>query len=71
MGIFGSVARNEQRADSDIDVYLEGNAQGLLTMVHIKNDLEELFKQKVDLVRLRNRMNPFLKEQIMKEGVYV
>ncbi len=51
MGIFGSIARNEQHAESDVDVYLEGDVLSLLTMVHIKNDLEELFKQKVNLVR--------------------
>lgn len=71
MGIFGSVARGEQKDDSDIDIYIEGEAQGLFTMARIKNELEELFGCKVDLIRLRDRMNSFLKQRILKEGIYV
>lgn len=71
MGIFGSVARGEQKEGSDVDVYLEGEPQSLLTMVRIKNELEELFDCKVDLIRLRDRMNTFLKQRILEEGIYV
>lgn len=71
MGIFGSVARGEQKEGSDVDVYLEGEPQSLLTMVRIKNELEELFDCKVDLIRLRDRMNIFLKQRILEEGIYV
>lgn len=71
MGIFGSVARGEQKEGSDIDIYIEGEAQSLFTMAHIKNELEELFGCKVDLIRLRDRMNSFLKQRILNEGIYV
>lgn len=71
MGIFGSVARGEQKRDSDIDIYMEGEPQSLLTMAHIKNELEILFGCRVDLVRLRQRMNTFLKKRILEEGIYV
>lgn len=71
IGILGSVARGEQREGSDVDVYLEGEPQSLLTMVRIKNELEELFGCKVDLIRLRDRMNIFLKQRILEEGIYV
>ncbi len=37
----------------------------------IKNDLEELLGCSVDLVRLRDKMDDFLKQRIMKEGIYV
>ena len=71
MGIFGSVARGEQKEGSDIDIYIEGEPQSLLTMAHIKGELETLFECKVDLIRLRERMNAFLKRRIMEEGIYV
>lgn len=52
MGIFGSVARGEQRADSDVDVVIEGEAQTLFTVACIKRELEELFGLPVDVVRI-------------------
>lgn len=71
MGVFGSVARGEQREDSDVDVYIEGELKGLFALAGIKNELEELLGCQVDIVRLRDRMDTFLKKRIQKEGVYV
>jgi predicted nucleotidyltransferase len=71
LGLFGSVARGEQRDDSDLDIYIEGEPQSLFTMSHLKNELQELLECKVDVVRLRDRMNSLLKKRIEKEGIYV
>lgn len=71
MGIFGSVARGDQKEESDVDVYLEGEPQSLFTMARIKYELEDLFGCKVDIVRLRTTMNQFLKQRILQEGIYV
>ena len=38
IGIFGSVARNEQTEDSDVDVCVEMKKPDLFTMVHIKEE---------------------------------
>ncbi|MCW4073877.1 nucleotidyltransferase family protein [Segatella copri] len=70
IGIFGSVARNEQTEDSDVDVCVEMNKPDLFTMVHIKEELQELFGKPVDIVRLRNNMNPMLLKQIKRDGIY-
>ena len=70
MGIFGSVARDEAGEESDVDVVVEMPAD-LFAMVHIKEQLEEAFDQPVDLVRYRDRMNPFLKKRIERDAVYV
>ena len=70
IGIFGSVARNEQTEDSDVDVCVEMKKPDLFTMVHIKEELQELFGKPVDIVRLRNNMNPMLLKQIKKDGIY-
>ena len=57
MGIFGSVAR--------------GQLHGFFALAGIKQELEELLGCKVDIVRLRDRMDSFLRERIQREGIYV
>lgn len=71
MGVFGSVARGEQHEDSDVDVYIEGELKGLFALAGVKNELEELLGCQVDIIRLRDRMDAFLKKRIQKEGIYV
>jgi len=44
IGIFGSLARNEIREDSDVDVVLEMRVPDLFFMVHIKEALEKRLK---------------------------
>lgn len=70
IGIFGSVARNEQTENSDIDVCIEMQKPDLFYMVHIKDELQELFGKSVDIVRIRKNMNPMLLKQINKDSVY-
>jgi predicted nucleotidyltransferase len=40
-------------------------------MVHVKESLEKELRCPVDIVRYRERMNPFLKSRIEKEALYV
>ncbi len=70
IGIFGSVARNEQTEDSDVDVCVEIKNPDLFVLVHIKDDLQNLFGKSVDIVRLRDNMNPMLLKQIQRDGIY-
>ncbi len=71
MGIFGSTAREEQVEGSDVDIYYEGELSGLFALSHLKNELEELLGCKVDIVRLRDRMNHLLRKRIEQDGVYI
>ena len=71
LGVFGSVARGEQKDGSDVDVCYEGNALSLLTMDMFQSELEALLGSKVDAVRVRSNMNPVLLNRIRKEGMYV
>lgn len=71
MGIFGSVARREQTDNSDVDIYIEGTLHGMFAMGSIKSELEELLGTSVDLVRIREGINPMLLSKIKEEGIYV
>lgn len=71
IGIFGSVARDDASEASDVDIVYEMSKPNLFTVVHLKDELENILHCTVDLVRYRERMNPFLKKRIEKDGVYV
>ncbi len=70
IGVFGSIARGQERTDSDLDVCIETKTPNPFIIVYIKEDLERLFNRRVDIVRLRKTMNAFLKERIEKEAMY-
>jgi uncharacterized protein len=71
LGIFGSVAREEEMETSDVDVVVTMREPNLFTLVHVREDLEEALHEHVDIVHYRERMNPFLKQRIDQEGIYV
>jgi predicted nucleotidyltransferase len=54
-----------------VDVVVELERPDLLLLVGIKQELEELLQRPVDVVRYRERMNPFLKKRILRDAVYV
>lgn len=68
--IFGSVSRNEQNDGSDIDVCVDMEPK-IFMMVRLKRFLEDLLQCSVDVVRIHKHMNPFLLEEINKDGIYV
>ena len=71
LGLFGSTARNEANPISDIDICIKTQKADLFELVHIKQELEELLLIPIDIVRVRDKMNPFLKSRIEKEAIYV
>ncbi len=70
IGIFGSVARDSFKDQSDIDVVVELGNPDLFNLIGIKQELEERFHCPVDVVRYRDKMNGFLKHRIDQEAVY-
>ena len=68
--IFGSGSRNEQNDGSDIDVCVDMEPK-IYMMVRLKRFLEDLLQCSVDVVRIHKHMNPFLLEEINKDGIYV
>jgi len=71
LGLFGSVARDTAKEDSDIDIVVQLKEPNLLTLSRIRMELEERLQRPVDLVSYRERMNAFLKNRIQKEACYV
>ena len=71
LGIFGSYARGQAQEDSDVDVVFETSEPNLFRTSRMKQELEELLVRRVDVVRLRERMNPRLKQRILREARYV
>lgn len=69
--IFGSVARGEQTEDSDVDVCVDLEVPSIFSLVHIKEELRQLFGCDVDVVRFRQDMDTLLKHDILEEGIYV
>lgn len=71
MALFGSVAREEQREDSDIDIAYEGQAN-LFYRIRMKMDLEKLLGCKIDLIRLREDIvGTIFGDGISKDMIYV
>ena len=71
LGIFGSVARQENTEDSDIDIVVEVEKPTLSLMYELKEMLKSLFKCEVDLVRFRSTLRPLFKSNILIDVVYV
>ena len=69
IGLFGSYARDEATESSDIDIFVQMHPK-LLDMIAIKQYIEEDLHQKVDIVRLGDKMNPYLKKRILRDGIY-
>jgi len=71
IGVFGSIARNQAGKDSDVDICVKTQTPNPFALVHIKEEIEGRIHRPVDIVRVREKMNPFLKSRIEEEGVYV
>lgn len=68
--LFGSVARDEQKEMSDVDVCVE-MSPNLYLFVELGMFLEELLGCHVDVIRMHRNMNAFLKKEIEKDGICV
>jgi predicted nucleotidyltransferase len=72
LGIFGSIARDEHHAESDIDLLVEFQ-KGTKTFdnfIHLVFFLEDLLGRKVELVTT-DSLSPYIGPRILKEVEYV
>ena len=69
--IFGSIARNETKRRSDLDLLVKlPKDASLLDLIGLKLDLEEKLSKQVDLVEY-GALHPLLKEKILREQISI
>ncbi len=69
IGLFASYARNEAKADSDIDIFVQMKPS-LFKLVGLKQQIEEDLKKKVDIIRKHKHIKPILLKMIEKDIHY-
>lgn len=62
LAVFGSYARNEQRAESDVDILVTIDQPLGLKFVDLALELENILQEKVDLVSSRGIKSRYLAE---------
>ena len=66
--VFGSVARGDDRAQSDVDLLVDMDPdRSLLDMVGLGQDLEELLDRRVDVLTGAS-LHPALRDRILAES---
>lgn len=67
--VFGSMARGEERPESDLDIIVEmEKGSSLLDIIAIKQDIEELLGRKVDVVTEAS-ISPYIRNTVLREAV--
>jgi hypothetical protein len=69
LGLFGSVARGEGTASSDLDFIVEFDRNTFDAYMGLKEFLESLFGCPVDLV-LAHTLKPRLREPVLRETIH-
>jgi predicted nucleotidyltransferase len=70
--LFGSVARGDNRPDSDIDILVEFDPAARVTIfdyVGLKNYIASLFEGRVDVID-REALKPYLRRPPVRDAVY-
>ncbi len=71
LAFFGSAARDEARADSDVDILVEFEQPGKFAQyMDLKFYLETVLNCKVDLVTSK-ALKPRVRSEVEKEAIYV
>jgi len=69
--LFGSYARGEQTADSDIDILIQPDKSvGLFKLSGMHLDLQELLNLEVDLVTVKG-LRPFARESADRDKILI
>ena len=67
--VFGSRARGDHAADSDLDLLVGLDPKrSLLDLIAIQQDLEDLLGCKVDVVT-ENGLSPYIRERVLAEAL--
>ena len=71
IGVFGSVARDEQTDESDIDLLVEFSAPvGFVTFMRVEHFLLDRLGKRVDLVT-PDTLKPVIRQDVLAEVIYI
>jgi predicted nucleotidyltransferase len=73
LALFGSILRDDFRADSDVDILVEFEAEsqvGYLQFFRLQNELSKLFGREVDLFT-PNSLKPFARETTLQSKTVI
>ncbi len=70
IGLFGSFAKGEQTADSDIDILVELKEPRFDWLAGLKIYLEQSFEKKIELVRKSNLLKSRFIRRVEKDIIY-
>ncbi|MDX2153592.1 MAG: nucleotidyltransferase family protein [Bryobacteraceae bacterium] len=69
--VFGSFARGDNTANSDLDLLVELKpGRSLLDLVAIKQDLQDVFGRRVDVATERS-LSPYFRDTVREEAVTI
>jgi predicted nucleotidyltransferase len=69
LAIFGSFVRGQQKRESDSDMTIgfdRNKPKSLLDLIHVENELSEIFKRKVDR-GIFSSINPYIIDEVNRE----
>ncbi len=68
--LFGSVARGDNRPDSDIDLLVDMPSK-IFVLSALHEYLEKILQSSVDLIRRHSRLSPAFLTQISRDGIKI
>lgn len=69
--VFGSVARGEERKNSDLDLLIDPpSTMGLFTLVGLQQDIEQAIGRRVDVGTFRS-LHASVKKNAMKDAIVI
>ncbi len=69
IGVFGSFARGEQKASSDIDILVEFEKPTFKNFMNLSFYLEDLMRREVDLVMVKG-LHPRIRPHVEKDVIW-
>ena len=69
LAVFGSVARRDERADSDVDLLVDLEPDtGLFALLRMRSLAEEILGRAVDIVP-RSDLKPSIADEVLREAI--
>lgn len=70
MRLFGSMARGDNRPDSDVDVFVEMPPR-IFQIVGLQQFLEDMLGVAVDVIRKHSNISDFFLKQVERDGITI